>query len=355
MDLDAVKTNLIFSGEDIRVLYSEVNSVHETLIVTFTPLVHKDFDPPLGFGQLFFTKRGYSTLCFISARPHWWQVTDIFDALTEAVKVTGRFKKIVCYGSSMGAYGALMFSGRLEATHVIAAAPQFSIDVTKAPFEHRWPHHAKNIDFFYDDMNENIASSAEKYIIYDYMTIDKKHVDMIKSENIIRIGLPLIGHAPLASLSHLDLLKDSILDIINERFVASQLVSAVKRRRLDNPDYWTEAAALLYHRGKFKGSIAASERAILLAPKPVKPRMRLAQARMRAGDVEGGLTEIEAAVALSPRHMGVRKMHLIILAKVIRSVGKKPDEYWGLHQRYAKTIENDAEIERLFYKKIQYK
>lgn len=348
MSSDDPMTTLIFDGKDVRILHSLVSGSKDTLIITFTPLVHKDFDPPVGFGQAFFAKRGYDCLCFISERPHWWQVSEIFDALSHAVKISSQYKQVVCYGSSMGAYGALMFSGALSATEIIAAAPQFSIDPAKVEFERRWVHHATKLKFIYDDMNASISHNAKKFIIYDFNSIDRKHVDLIHTTNVVRVGLPLVGHAPLASLAHLDLLKGTILDIIDGTFVAKDLLIDIRDRRRQNPDYWSELAQALYSKRRYQGALAASQRAIALAPDIIKPRLRLAQTHMQLGDIEMGLSEIESAVALRPRHAGARKSHLIILTKAIRVLRNKPDALQILRARYESRIAKDPEIHILF-------
>ena len=50
------------------------------------------------------------------------------------------YDRAVTYGNSMGAYGALLISRAIQATDVIAFAPQYTVDATIMPEERRWLH-----------------------------------------------------------------------------------------------------------------------------------------------------------------------------------------------------------------------
>ncbi|MBE9606592.1 hypothetical protein IAI18_17140 [Acetobacteraceae bacterium H6797] len=337
---------LIFDGPDLRLVYVPAEK-RGPLVVTFSPLVHQDFDPPVGFGQEFFAKRGLACLCFISAWPHWWQVPDIEKALSIAREVVRQHSRVITYGSSMGGHGALLHSRALGATTVIAAAPQFSIDPAKAPFERRWRHRASKLTFNWDDMKAGLAPKARKYIIYDPLSIDRKHVQRLRSPRIIRVGLPFSGHAPLAYLSHIGLLSDTILSMIGNKFSLLSLKEAVRAQRRGNPDYWGEMALALQQRGRYQAAVEALRTAKSLDASAIQPRLRLAQNMWRLGLGEEALQELEEAVTMRPRHEGARKLFASMLAQSIQSVSEDPAKLEALHERYRSAIDSDGELQAL--------
>ncbi len=58
----------------------------------------------------------------------WYRAPGVQDALREMRKRTSAYEAVYAYGLSMGAYAAIKYSGFLRATHVIALAPQWSLD-----------------------------------------------------------------------------------------------------------------------------------------------------------------------------------------------------------------------------------
>ena len=58
----------------------------------------------------------------------WYRAPGIQDALREMRSYTRAYEEVYAYGLSMGAYAAIKYSGFLRATHVIALAPQWSLD-----------------------------------------------------------------------------------------------------------------------------------------------------------------------------------------------------------------------------------
>ena len=311
------------------------------LMVTFTPLIHAEFDPPVGFGQAFFAKHGIPCLSFVSSRPHWWQTPELFGALDQARKIAARYDQVVTYGSSMGGYGALLCSGPLGATEVIAACPQFSIDPAKAPFERRWLHHARKLDFVFDDMNQTMSRTAKKYVIYDPTIVDREHAALFDKRNMEEVRLAFAGHAPLAYLGSMKLLTGSILTMVDGEFDKAKLTLDVRTLRRNLPDAWVGMAKAKAERGDIFGAMTAYETAKALGPRMVRPRLELAELRSSSGDVDGALGEIEQAMAVLPGNGKLRKVHAVLIARAIRLGRHDPERLASLQRLYKDEIARD--------------
>ncbi len=75
----------------------------------------------------FFLKRGLSALGVMTARPNWFPAADMAQVLPHLkAQIAGR--RVVTYGHSQGAYGALKFARALGARVTLAFCPQWSID-----------------------------------------------------------------------------------------------------------------------------------------------------------------------------------------------------------------------------------
>lgn len=342
-----MEPRLLFDSPDLRLLHVPSEGEDGPLIVTFSPLVHKDFDPPIGFGQDFFAKRGLAALHFISGVPHWWQRPAIVQAVEAAQAITRRHDQVVTYGSSMGGYGALIHSKALGATKVIAAAPQFSIDPAKAPFEHRWPHHASKLSFEWDDMENGISASAIKYVIFDPLSIDRMHVKLLPPANIEPVALPFCGHAPLAYLRKLESLSLTVLSMIDGSFDAAALKGKVRANRRGNWGYWLEMAKHRYNNQRFAAAIEILNHAKAMAPDPIAIRIKLAQALARAGNLTAAVEEIDEAARRRPNHRAAVKIRKDMLDSALRSQSG-PGELHALHQRYSSIIDTDENLSALF-------
>lgn len=338
---------LVFDGSDIRVVMSGAHLPSARLMVTFTPLIHAEFDPPVGFGQAFFAKHGIPCLSFVSSRPHWWQTPELFGALDQAREIAARYDQVVTYGSSMGGYGALLCSGPLGATEVIAACPQFSIDPAKAPFERRWLHHARKLDFVFDDMNQTMSRTAKKYVIYDPTIVDREHAALFDKRNMEDVRLAFAGHAPLAYLGSMKLLTGSILAMVNGEFDKARLISDVREVRKSLPDAWVELGRVRAARGDISRAVKSFEKAKALGSRLSRPRLELSKLKSSAGTIDDALDEIEQARALLPADAKIAKTTKALIARAIRLHRHDPERIAELDRRYRDEIADDPHLSAL--------
>ncbi len=199
----------------------------------------------------------------------------------KVAELVRRYGRVVSYGSSMGAYGAIRFGGLAGASVALALSPQYSIDPRTARFERRWKYDSKRIDFTLErTLKAPFVETA--YIVYDPGDADRRHADLFRRKTrVIDVPLAGVGHPATGFLAEVGMLTDLMLD-----FVAGTLDVADLRRR-----------ALLAREGSAQFHFVKSERALL-------GRTRVAHAAR--------------AAAMAPHNVGFATHHASMLAAVGR-------------------------------------
>ena len=149
---------------------------------------------------------GYAHVHVYASWNHWYQTPEM-DQLTEKVNAwTAPFERIVTMGASMGGFAALQFAQALNASAVLAGAPQFSVDPAKIPFDDRWFAYAQGLSFIYDDLLSRPLPTAS-YLAYDPASaLDARHCETIVEATGARLlPCPGSGHAPIDWLGRLGL------------------------------------------------------------------------------------------------------------------------------------------------------
>ena len=115
----------IFEDEEISVFLQEGHS--DFLLVTFGDLMNlvsgTKFSADVAVGKL-----GLNCIGFMAKRANWYPSTSMLAALPAVRGILEGFNERILYGGSMGGYAAIKFSSMLQASHVIAYCPQWSID-----------------------------------------------------------------------------------------------------------------------------------------------------------------------------------------------------------------------------------
>ena len=176
------------------------------------------------------------------------------------------YSEAVLYGGSMGGYGALIFSGALNATRVVASTPQFSPDPSKPPHETRWQDQVRDLHFRHDDLLSMASSKAEKYIIFDpSCRADRKHVELIAQlPNVRPIWLPLTDHYGITFLHESGVLRAVLAALFFEKDPGRTVRRLRRDGRRSSATYLTELARRLASRGHMRDAFKAVSRAYVL-------------------------------------------------------------------------------------------
>jgi hypothetical protein len=125
MNYTLTTTTIIYDDDEIRVIWAGADS--KIVLITFgdaiTPAMdHRFFaDAPL-------KKSGVAAIGVMAKRANWYPSDNLHRASQAILEKIAGYETRIAYGGSMGGYGAVKFSRLLEATHVIAMCPQWSID-----------------------------------------------------------------------------------------------------------------------------------------------------------------------------------------------------------------------------------
>lgn len=208
---------------------------------------------PFGFGVL--SKYKINAVYVLCCGSHWYQYEDS-PALGQAVyNATRQFDHVALYGSSMGAYAALMFSGLMQADTVLAMSPQASINQKKVPFEKRWLADVTVINaykgFIFDSLEKNLTRTGRVIIAYDPHDDDGKHVDLVKAVRAIdTVIFPFAHHRALMCFSEMGLASKILLSISDGSLDLNRLRRDVRANRQKSPTYCRSIGRYLLLHGK---------------------------------------------------------------------------------------------------------
>jgi tetratricopeptide (TPR) repeat protein len=256
---------MIYDSSVISVSDATIPGDTGTVVVTFPARTERQGLHRKGFGQDYLKQRGISSLLVKAAWNHWFQVPEAEAAMNAVADVTARFRRVVTYGSSMGGYGAALFSGQLNAAAIIAISPQFSIDRAQVPHERRWATDAARITFLHDDMARRLRREATLNLIYDPRTADRSHAEhlLALSDAPCPLLTPFGDHPAGTYLRDSGLLGHLIFGMITGEFDAAEARRQIRARRRHVASYWSNASVSLFRRHPAIARSAAGHAAAL--------------------------------------------------------------------------------------------
>ena len=225
---------------------------------------------PQPFGVNVFDKYSLNVVYVICTGPHWYQYPDTEAATSAIAAYTKGFSKVITYGTSMGAYAALLFSRPIGAHAVLSFSPQYSLDPQKVPFEKRWRDHLSEINelhgFVSDNMETGLILDGQVIIMYDPLDDDSKHVALLRNiRPLSEVVLPFSKHRSLRVLSEVGLASQILRSIVDTEIDTVQLRSSFRALRRGSATYM---AYLARHLEKFNKQSAKT--AALLAARHTK-------------------------------------------------------------------------------------
>ncbi|MBX3476923.1 MAG: hypothetical protein KF910_04910 [Brevundimonas sp.] len=302
-----------------------------------------------GFGEDFLHASGVSAVHVLGRGDDWYQYPDILAAMAAVRAQVAGARRVVTYGSSMGAYAALRLADAAGADGALALSPQFSVDPAKVPFEARWAADGRRLDFR-PEIEARIACKARALIVYDAAGADRRHIDLIAREiDADRVGLRHIDHPAAVFLQESGLLGPLVLD-----FASGRLDIETFRRRADRARRASVTClALLARRQPPRRSRAAlrlAERAVRIAPESAVALSCLAVQLSRSDRHEEAVAVHERATEAggrSPNHL-TSHAHVLVdagriseaIVLVREAIAAEPGA--AHHQRWLATLLSDA-------------
>ena len=186
-------TVILFEDDEIRVLWRPGASVYA--LVTFGDLM------TLANGTRFFadipvSKLGITCVGFMAKRANWFPADSCRAAAPFVLAKLAPYQDRIVYGGSMGGYAALKFSALLQATHIIAYCPQWSLDRVECGgvnpgWRECFTPAMAGMGIRADDV------AGEAYIFYDpHYRFDAFHAQKIRQSypSARSIAVPLVDH-----------------------------------------------------------------------------------------------------------------------------------------------------------------
>lgn len=260
---------ILLDNDDLLVTYS-ANKNSASLIIAFAGRTHYrgEFkNKSKGWGEDFFNKYNLSFVSIACKNDNWYQSLldeQNFQKIQKAIfEKLPKTTKTITYGTSMGAYAAIKFASRLNATHVLSLSP---------------PSKIKDHPIWCEDLKDEIepisqtdtAGVESVYIAYDPMLKDSKFdrtldaiyvkeiCKAIENEGSIHL-LPFkhFAHPTSTVLAEVGLLKSMLFEIIDhgkisnkkpkkEKLYQSRKYLKFRLRNLINNNQYISASRLIY-------------------------------------------------------------------------------------------------------------
>ena len=314
-------------------------------VVTFANYAESpSLDQP-GFGESYLARYGIDAIHIVGRGNDWYQYPDMPPVLAAVRDAARGSQRVVTYGSSMGGYAAIRFAGEVGADLAVALSPQFSLDPTEAPFEHRWQAEARRIRF---GPHPTHRRGPPAVIIHDAHGADSQHAKKLATVYpVTAAAIPHCGHPSGTFLAETGLLTSAIADILAGRFDPADLLREARarrrrsgkylstlserqpqsRRRLkialarlaqrtvtDTPYYASRLAGLLYRAGALEEAEALHRQALDMDPSDALLIYRLSLFLRRLSRFSEALELAVRAVAADPASAGLRR-HLAQLVQ----------------------------------------
>ncbi|MCP3972585.1 MAG: glycosyltransferase family 92 protein [Rhodobacteraceae bacterium] len=203
-----------------------------------------------------------SVLGVMCTERNWYREEFVHDGF-EALRDQGffeQFDEVLFYGTSMGGFGALVYSQCAPGSHVLAIAPQSTLDRRKLPEEDRWGW-TRKLDWSgrFADAAGAVDKAGEIIIVADpYFKPDFDQVDRIRGENVTWLHTPFMGHQLPNAFLVMNILKDMLYAAAGGT-LTPKLFYKLFRARNDLPRYQHDLLMEAEKRGKIRSAIQICE------------------------------------------------------------------------------------------------
>ncbi|WP_419896454.1 tetratricopeptide repeat protein [Roseomonas sp. USHLN139] len=262
-------------------------------------------------GARFLRKEGHSVLAVKTLRRDWFRAAALWAAMRALVAAGffAGFGRVVFHGSSMGGYGALVFSALVPGSLVLAYAPQTTLDLRRVPWDRRYPvGSAEDWSDPLSDAAVAAAAAARVVVVYDpFEPSDARHVARLGTGNLLALRLPFCGHLPAAMLQGCGQLRP-----VWRAFLAGTLDAAgfarLARGRRGLASYWLHFGQAARWPAVKAACLARFE---AIEPATAEALLLRAEVALAAGDAAAAEAAARQGLALQP---GLRPLAERLLA-----------------------------------------
>ena len=285
----SVRCSVLHEDEQVRIEHWQRGGENGPLAVTFDPLLYAWTKPP--FGHEFLAKQGLDTVAVRKKAENFYQPLSR-EAFTAAVlPVAERYRRVVSYGSSLGAYAALYFSRDLPWT-VVASSPRVSAHPV---FGARvWQERCA---FQHERFSGRTAPRCDAVIFYDPRdAIDRRYLagevlGQFPQAQVVRI--PFAGHPANQFLGDIGYIAPCVRAVL-----AGEEPPRLERRanRTRSATYFQVLALTCVQHGHVDWADALVQRSLALAPRRMLAHRTLGMVRLAQHRWDEAMAALETAL-----------------------------------------------------------
>lgn len=190
----------------------------DILFITFDGLFPKDVinvKTRYPWGGKHLLNKGVDLLGIKTNRSNWYRDKYLYnfflsDDFQELLK---KYKRVIFYGESMGAYAALAFSSIHKGSEILCYAPQTTLDKKITPWDDRYTKYGQKANWTgpFKDASKELKHAKSVHIVYDpFDKYDPKHIARLPQNKITKLKAPFLDHEVSAYISGFDLMKPAI-------------------------------------------------------------------------------------------------------------------------------------------------
>jgi|GEM_PF-1411411 len=184
----------------------------------------------------FVRENGCSHIAVMARRKDWYRCPQLIAHLQKlaADGTFAAFDKVFLTGTSMGGFAALAFASLAPGATVIAFNPQTTLDETLVPWEERFGMgRARDWSLPHSDCAYEIDEVARAFVLFDpFFTPDRRHVDRLEGDNVIRLKTWCSGHFSPVFLRRANLLKPIMQHALDGTLTADVFYRLYRERRM---------------------------------------------------------------------------------------------------------------------------
>lgn len=288
--------DVLLDDAQVRIEHFHRGGEGRTLVVTFDPLLYLWDRPP--FGHEFLLKQSLDVVAVRKKTENFYQPLSR-EAFEAAVgPVAARYRRVVSYGSSLGAYAALYY-GRDEPWIVIASSPRNSTHPIYGTLawqqQQPWQHEA---------FSPGTTPRCRALILYDPREpTDRRYLDgevlpQFPEAEVWRV--PFSGHPSNQFLVEIGFIAPFVRAVLADEQPERWPRLARRQRRRQSPTYFQVLAQLCLAHGHLDWSEALVQRALALNPNrmlSLRVAGMIALERQRWDDA---VDLLQTALSLSP-------------------------------------------------------
>ncbi|MFC3125603.1 tetratricopeptide repeat protein [Pseudoroseomonas globiformis] len=296
----------VFDNGVTTATFIDAAALHGTLVVTFDPFTYLNPDGP-GFGEAVLVASGYDVLAFQKRQENFYQELTREDVAAVLKPYQHRYRRLVFYGCSVGAYAVLYFGTDFEAD-ILSISPRVSthpIYVRELRLSARWAELHKH-----GSMADRPSRARQVALIYDPVLVNQPaaKADILFMEQEILPGFPGItihalrhtGHPSASSLAETHQLRPLLSQFLEQGRMDFAPYQAL---RASSPTYMMNFSAWLLERGKARWAASLAQRAVDLAPQLANVHFQRSHTHLAFGEFDEARQAARLALNIEPhRH-----------------------------------------------------